>query len=357
MNVNRKLAPLPKLSDDFLKTEVNTERQEYISMFDSCCGQPHIVANPVLITALRNRLTQILDHFMPSFVFYDRLAIVLQRKHNLATVAVYLLAALAVLFISVQYIFHLPRFIAAGELICITMILVIFHWANHKGWKQNWVNCRLLSERIRFGILTTFLTGEVSSANEKPWTSQGLVNACAEDDFKTLWRNRPSFEDFSVEALPILKELFRQSWLHDQKVFHDKTEKRESRKHKHISSASETFFWLTFGVALLHLAPNAWYSSLHIDHDFIHRLLTLLGIGFPAMGTALAGMRSHFEHKKLANRSNAMIRCIDGLHDHLETISSIPEFERVILEAESLMLNENTDWHLIIGSTEPETPA
>ena len=71
--------------------------------------------------------------------------------------------------------------------------------------------------------------------------------------------------------------------------------------------------YFTLVAALLHLTPHAWRHAWHLDALLDDRFLTFAAIALPAVGTALAGVRGHFEFKKIATRSRMIALHIDGL--------------------------------------------
>ncbi len=79
-------------------------------------------------------------------------------------------------------------------------------------------------------------------------------------------------------------------------------------------------------------------------------LLTFVVIALPAIGTALAGIRGHFDFKKIAIRSHMIATQLEYLITEANAANDLAELTIVVLRAEELMIQENAGWHLHIVS-------
>lgn len=103
------------------------------------------------------RLTAVCGYFSPDHAKADILAASYQNIFRNASMAVYILAAAAVLIVSGQYIFfHSYHGIIGLEIATIAVILFIIHYGNHVGWHRRWLDYRSLAERLRAGIFVSF---------------------------------------------------------------------------------------------------------------------------------------------------------------------------------------------------------
>ncbi|MBU2690071.1 MAG: hypothetical protein KJ970_04025 [Candidatus Eisenbacteria bacterium] len=342
------------IEEERLRRHEVEEKQKLESTLEKSLALAAGNTTPEAAALLKERLRRILEYFIPTYVKADQSAIFYQARHRNATRAVFLLAASAVIIVSAQFIFHLPHLLVLGEVLAIATILTLFYWSNWKGWHRHWVDCRLLAEWIRCGIFVDFLRDDDSDQEGRQWTSEWIINSWCIDHFQDLRMHQQKLKALTEDSLPVLKDFFRTAWLNDQRVFHERTAAREIKRHNRISRASEACFWMTFIAAILHLLPHSLYPGLHAYHQSIARILTFLVIALPAAGSAFAGLRSHFQYKKLSRRSGMMAFRLEKLDHQLDRMNSLEELKGKVLTAESLMLHENTDWHVTIGSNPPE---
>ena len=147
----------------------------------------------------------------------------------------------------------------------------------------------------------------------------------------------------------ILKRFISLAWLEDQKKYHLKNIEKHMKKHKKYSVTGEMLFFLTLIAAVLHYLGAGGHAR--------GPLLAFLAISFPAAGAAFSALRAHFEHNRLSRRSEKIVYYIEELEARLGKVDSMEGLLRVVREAESLMLNENSEWYVMIGFHRLETPA
>lgn len=332
-----------------LSTHIESMRVRFSSALEASLSQTADVTAPAVAPILRDRLGRTLDHFLDPFARADLVSQHFQTRYSRASRLVFLLAAFAVMTAAAQFIFHLPQWTLYGEVGAISLVLIIIHHGNRKGWHRNWVDHRLLAERLRCGVFLAFLAGRASGEIGEHWSCRWVSRTWSVKEYERIWNARPRFEHHAEEALGVLKVFTADTWLDVQRRFNDNKQVVERRRHARVSAASEIFFWLTFVSALVHLAPHAWYEAAHIDHEHAGRVLAFLVIALPALGAAFSGLRSHFGYKKLADRCVVMIDHLDALKKHVVATDSIDSFCVVVWDIESLMLQETADWHVDIG--------
>lgn len=306
---------------------------------------------------LHDRLKTVTDYFLPFFIQRDQEALYYQKRYCQASKAIFILAAAAVSIVSFQYIFHLNHYLVLGELSAIVAILVLIHYGKRRGWHQNWLDYRLLAEKFRIAMLVSFLRDRHEGPEEHAWSCKWVSDSWCLNHFKDIWQDRPLLPSLTAEDLPLLRDFLRRFWLIDQRRFHEKKAERELARHRWISRAGEACFWLTLVAAVLHLMPHSLFHDLHLPYDLSMKILTFMAIALPATGSALAGLRSHFEFKKMSDRSKMMAGHLRRLEEMLSDARDITRFEHVVGLTESLMLQENADWHINIAYNRLEPPA
>ena len=302
---------------------------------------------------LVNRVETYLNHFAAEFARADILASTYQRKYRWASVVIYLLSVCAVIVVSAQYIFHLSHLLGVFEIVAMTLILSIMTRGNRAGWHRRWLDYRFLAERIRYGIYIALLVDGDSRKEEQSLVCRWVGDSWCLDFYRKLWNNRPKPEALNKIRLDALKNQLDVAWFADQRDFHARKKIKALRKHKLISRVSELFFGLTLLAATLHLAPavlHLFHVELHIPAEKgFNQVLTFLTIAFPSIAAACTALRGHFDYKKTADRSAMMEKSLVSLQEKLEQCQNLEEVRDVALEAESLMIQENSDWYVTIG--------
>lgn len=303
---------------------------------------------------LRERLDKVMAHFGPHYGLAGAKAQQSQGKYRQTSIAIFVLATLAVLIVASQSIFHLSHWIIVGEFAAITFILGILFMGNRRGWHMAWLENRLEAEWFRHALFVAFLSGQTIPGIDRHWACRWVKNANGVTRVRSVWTDLPVQGPPPAAGLPILKAFMKKAWLADQISYHSTKSHREIEKHERISKAGEAAFWLTFVAAGLHLIPHSIYHRWHLPDEPIVRTLTILAIGLPAIGAAFAGLRAHFEYKKIAARSAMMAEHLQSLQVDLDAVATIAELGDIVQETETLMLQENSDWYFTIGLHELE---
>ena len=345
----REVAPIdPKAEADPPPADL-TELGPWGEDFEACCRRLEDGLSSAAQDKLNARLATIVSHFRVAYDEAEARAQSLQGKYRRASIASFSLAALAVLIVSAQSILHLDHWVIVGEVVAIGLILVIYHLGKHREWHFHWMESRLEAEWIRNGIFVAFLRGKSIPGIDRHWACRWVTGAASVRRVRSLWAGLPSLPTLEEDDLPLLKEYMATVWLGQQKRYHREKSLREEAKHRRISRAGEIMFWGTCLAALLHLLPHEFYHRLHWPEGPIVNTLTLLAIGLPTLGAALAGLRGHFEFNKIASRSAMMADHLAELEEDLAQDLSVAELGKIVEETETLMLQENSDWYFTIG--------
>lgn len=307
-----------------------------------------------IITALAAQLEAICTVFLPHFARADSLALKYQAYYRLGSKLVYLLSALAVMAVAAQSLFSFrPHELILVEIFCIIAILVIIKQGNRVGWHRRWLDYRMLAERFRFAVFMA-MAGEKASA--QPPSQALYVDEIKADwisvRFSEVWAQWEELHHTGPDdaaTLEILKGFMSLAWLEDQRGYHLKNAARHRQKHQRYSLVGEALFFLTLVVAVLHY--------LSIGGHALGPYLTFLAISLPAAGSAASALRAHFEHNKLARRSEKLAAYFGELESRLAAVTTREGLLPVVREAEVLMLNENSEWYQMIGFHKLEKPA
>ena len=298
---------------------------------------------------LWERMKIISHHILPHFAKAELLAGKYQRLYRLASKTIYILAALAVISIAAQFIFHLPHQVIAVEILSMIIVLLIITYGNHVGWHRRWLDYRLLAERLRYEVFVSFLTDAVTFDESDYLHCRAVHTSWSIKLFNEIKSRNRIDGKLSPAFWGCLKSFLKTAWLEDQRQYHDKKSEEELEKHKLISRCGEVFFALTLVAALLHF--------FHVGNDFAGKTWTFLAISFPAIGSAFSALRAHFEYKKIADRSMRMVEWLQELINKVDAVNSLDTLQILVKQTESLMLQENSDWHVTMHVHHLETPA
>lgn len=290
--------------------------------------------------SLRLRLQPHLKYFTEEYAKADVLARYYQKWYQRASVSIYLLSAIAVIVVSAQHLFHLHHLIVALELLAMIAILVILLFGNRIGWHRRWLDYRFLAERIRYGFYLAILVEKGDQNIAKSLSYRWAGETWCHEYFRQFWEKRPRLTPFSEEDTAAISALIANSWLEDQRQYHFHKETLMRKKHQRISRLSSIFFWLTLVAAFLHLLPAGLFATT---------VLTFLAIVFPTLAATFTGLRSHFDYNKTADRSRMMVKSLEHLQRELSQCSTLQQITEVVIEAESLMIQENSDWYINVG--------
>lgn len=307
---------------------------------------------------LQERIDTLFSHFADDFAKADSLAMRYQRIYRLVSIAIYFLSSFAVFVVSAQYIFDLSHGVGLLEVLAMVCIILILVQGNKTGWHRRWLDYRFLAERIRYGFYVSVFVEKEPEELKKILVKRWVGESWSLTYFRTLWMNRPESSSLKGVNIEVLKKFIKTSWLLGQKNFQSRKQEKAMRKHNLISKLSEMFFGLTLLAALLHLLPFSLHLfglDIHLPSETaINRILTFLCIMFPTVAAACTALKSHFDYKKTADRCETTSHMLQNIIEELDTIESLGDLQQLVLEAELLMIQENSDWYVTVRLHELE---
>lgn len=305
---------------------------------------------------LSERLELAFSVFLSHITKADYLALKYQKYYQRGSVIIYILAALSIVVVSAQALFHLPHWIILIKIGFVACIIAIILAGNRIGLHSKWIDYRFLAERFRVAIFMAMVDedakGKFDSDNLHHPEEQEHWALSYFDTVWNLWKQKAKEKSSSEAHTYPLKTFIHSAWLEDQRQFHKKKCKKHKRKHERLSFIGLVLFYCTFVAGIFHFILSYFHTSLFIEH-----LLTLFTIALPAFGSAFSALRAHFVHNKLARRSKQMVHHIERLNGLLVKVNDMKGLQHIAREADRLMLNENADWHMQIGFHNLETPS
>ena len=297
------------------------------------------------------------DRLLDWQVRCDLLAQRYQRLTYVGGTALYLLSVLAIVSLAIQTLL-LPAWamLTGVEIVAMVAILALVALAERGRWHGKWMDYRHLAERLRtafflrlagFTVMSRRATHRVPrSPAGQDWASRAFAHMW----WSSVWPARP------VADVAVLKRFLRSAWLEPQRAYFDRAATRNHAAHHGLERAG----FLLFLLALLVATAHAGLGFLPHDESpagHFHPVLALIGLVAPALGAALAGIRTHREFERNARHGRTMADYLEDLMDRLELTSDPAALIRLLEELDHTLLEENTDWRTAISFRRLEPPA
>ncbi len=292
------------------------------------------------------------EGLLPHFVRADLLAQHYQNCYVRAGTAVYALAAGAVVMVALQNLFlHDLVPLLWLEVAAMAGILALLMASRRGDWHRKYIDYRFLAERLRAALYLSFADAlhlprsarEASTHGAGDW----MTRAAASILTSLPHNNRPDI------PLTPLKALLLQTWIRDQAAWFERKGTRHRRRHEQLARAGEVVFAVTLIAAAIH--ATGWVETL-AEHGPLPNLLTFVALGLPAVGAALAGIRTHREYLRTAERYAKVTRALGAVVDRVERAETVEELVTLLQEADVIMRQENQDWRVVIRFRELEPP-
>jgi hypothetical protein len=311
---------------------------------------------------------RIIDRLRPFYAWPDALAIRYSDIYRSAFVVAYLFAGLAVgmalLPLAMGWDVFEPHLAEAvfvfGELALIVCIVLMVWRGRRRRWHQRWMDYRLVAELVRHLRLTAPY-GSVRPYPQVPaqWASYG-------DPASTwmAWYVRAVERDLGIPSVRLdaahltacARDLI--GTIRGQIVFHAINEHRSHVIERRLHVSGLALLGVTVVACTTHLVLGA--GTMPASPQVLGTLVFLAGF-LPAMGAAVAGINNQGEFRRLAMRSEAMLRRLEELEARARALAKRIESTAVsgwcpgasgeasdlAAQAAQLMLNEVLDWRVV----------
>jgi hypothetical protein len=285
-----------------------------------------------------------IDVLANAYGWCDALGLRFAQTFRGAFVMNFMVAAFAVVLAAFSLLIPPKWAFVAAEVVCILVVLFNTYIGRRHHWHRRWVQPREVAERLRVALpLWALGTRPVSFPGEEPswigWYVRALVRQLG-------LRSGSLIGDRWVEAKESLTAL-----LVGQCEYHTATTSPRMHRLQHkLELTGEGFFLGTLVVALFYLAfvVYSWIAgnplSEHVDEILKHSVAAI-SAGFPAIATALYGIRLIGDFEGVAHRSERTYRVLCKLIDDIQ--NNPPDI--VVLrararEAADAMLGDVASW-------------
>lgn len=303
------------------------------------------------------RIEKLKNYLLPLFALADLQAMRSKRIFENTGLIVYALSFLAVTTILIAVIFHLNHLVAfIIEFILLLSILLIIKTANQKGFHKNWLANRFLVEKLRSTVYL-FVAGvpleklSLRQVNKKQREQYGWA-IDAYNEIKDQLNKINSF-DKNNPSLNEINNYIKNTWIDGQLNFQKKYATKNTKWNLNLEKGGVWLFRAALFLAGAHIISSFIRNNgLHLT--MLEELMTLITLLLLPLAAAFDGIRNQREFSRNASRSESMLQRLSELKEKYEAVDTTEEFYKLLRETDTIMLQENQDWMLLMQSSELE---
>jgi hypothetical protein len=297
-------------------------------------------------------VAEVREHLVPAYHRANVVAVASKRRYATAANAGYACAALAVTVAAGERLLpaDVARFAPLVEVLLLAAVVGIVLLARAARWHATWLDHRFLAEQFRSAIYLALAGREV--ARLRPHGMRpGRRRAAARDGSWLVHAHAAVVGSLArlraprAESIPAVAAALARLWPTAQLAFHEHAAARKRATHRTLSLAGLSLFGAALVAAVL--------RTLHLGHQ---PTLEFLCLSLPAVGAALAGMRSHGEYERSARRSAEVLEPLAEARDRLAHANTPEAFHRALLDVEATLRFEAEDWRVVHRFREVELP-
>jgi hypothetical protein len=283
----------------------------------------------------------------------------------------YLMGAGAVFCAFLHYAFEHSTFPGASlafivvEVVLLLAIARVYKLGRRYRWHERWIDYRLLAEYLRqLFFLIPLGPGELSAPHLPKYMSAG--------DPKNTWmywhylalRREIGLVggEYSHTYLDSVRSFLNsKDGIRGQIDYHENNAERLDKLDGRFVGVASILFGLAiaaaFGAAFLKSQSFGYFQSVKLPPwfgvDWVTAAIAFVATGFPALGAALAGIRSQAEFERVKKRSRAMLQTLQRICKELDARDPRPEkislaaLNLIVAEAGQLMVDELLDWRIV----------
>ncbi len=278
------------------------------------------------------------------------------QRYRSAFWALYLLAALAVLFAvlpvalgwsAAEHPLHRWALVwGLAELAVIAGVWLLYRRGVKENWKEQWLRARSQAERVWYLPLAAALRDPEAPAVEGGWYAE-LFGEPGDDVAALCARLEPTAREALAGAWqrPTFRAAFGRwasALLAGQRHYHQRTGRHHALLQRRVQRLSGLLFGLTALAAALHLV---WHADV----------LLIATTAFPAFGAALHGALTQAESHRLQESAARLDAQLGALMDEIEQAlvdaddaASAAALHRAAYAALHLILDEHQRWHHLV---------
>jgi len=295
---------------------------------------------------LRAGCQEMADWLLPFFVRSDLLALRLQRRFQVISMAMFAMAALAVTVVAVQVSFWPgDDWIAAFEVVLLLLLLAVPLLRNRLRLHKRWTSHRFLAERLRSAYFLALAgTGDrgIRRAGQASFSDPSV--AWIERALAQITASRPQ-ADLTAGDLRPLREYLGDFWIASQLEYHLESAERHEKWDDRLRRLTIALFAITLVSAVLHLLGVG-----HHNHSVtkVAELLIVLSISVPAIGAAVHGIDTLGMYRHHCERNRRMAVFLGQLRTRMGQAEDIEQVQSIAIDVERVMREESNDWFGVV---------
>ena len=316
---------------DFTNAHCERQTRDEWRRYREVCADAHNIAAP--INALED-----------SYAWADRLATHFAQTYRSGHIFNFVLGGLAVcLGLSAFMMPHL-KFEEAAMETGLTVAIILNAWIGTRNqWHRRWLDYRQLAERLR-PMRSLKLLG--IAAPDPPGTSTNPVPRRWIDWYASgIWRAMGCVAgSLDGDRTERLAKAIGEYEIAPQVGYHERNSAQIHKLDHRLGAIALGLFVATVIVTLVTLI------GLAVDSAWVNAYgnwLTLISAGFPALATAIFGIRFQADFGGDAIRSKSAANALRTINEELQGGVPLPRAADLVEEAARLMLGHLDEWRLI----------
>jgi hypothetical protein len=285
-----------------------------------------------------------IDILEDAYSWADRLATHFAQTYRSGHIFNFVLGGVAVcLGLATFMAPHLQFGMAAFEMLITVAIILNAHIGTRDEWHRRWLDYRQLAERLR-PMRSLKLLG--IAAPDPPGTATNPVPKRWIDWYGSgIWRAMgcPS-GSIDAQRAARLADAIADHEVAPQVAYHERNAHQIDQLDQRLETIGTSLFVATLAVSVVTVV------GLALDADYVNRFgnwFTLVSAGFPALGTAVFGIRFQGDFGGDALRSMATANTLRQIDEELRKQASLSRAADLAEQAARFMLSDLDEWRLV----------
>jgi hypothetical protein len=285
-----------------------------------------------------------IDILEDAYSWADRLATHFAQTYRSGHIFNFVLGGVAVcLGLAAFMAPHLQFGMAAFEMLITVAIILNAHIGTRDEWHRRWLDYRQLAERLR-PMRSLKLLG--IAAPDPPGTATNPVPKRWIDWYGSgIWRAMgcPA-GSIDAQRAARLADAIADHEVAPQVAYHERNAHQIDQLDQRLETIGTGLFVATLAVSVVTVV------GLALDADYVNRFgnwFTLVSAGFPALGTAVFGIRFQGDFGGDALRSMATANTLRQIDEELRKQASLSRAADLAEQAARFMLSDLDEWRLV----------